>query len=296
MSNFSFSKVTIIESLKPTDFKSGTSLCESINGLREDNPEAPLAELETVQGCDGFLAKIRELTLSARDNDEFPILHIETHGWGDKSGLAFADGSSLGWDDLAQSLGLLNEATRFNLVVCVAACFGGHFVGSIKPTAPAPCFALVGPTHTVLPDELLRSFRDFYRALLTTPTAPAALQALLAHRLTVGGFLTTSVEDWFFKLADAYLRNDCTPERLKERAEKIIEQLKRESKTVNSEQQAEIEKIGETLAFGFLDRRFSEFFMIEEIPENADRFAASLAKAKAQATSFFNAQKPSAAA
>lgn len=293
MSNSSFSKVTIIESLDPTEFKSGTALCESINGLREDNPEVPIAELVSVRGRDGFLAKLQELTLAAQDKQELPILHIETHGWSNKSGLAFPDGSSLSWDDLAHSLCLLNRATGFNLVLCIATCFGGHFVSSIKPTAPAPCFALVGPTHTVLPDELLRSFRDFYRALLTTLTAPAALQALLAHRLVDGGFLTTSAEDWFFKLGDGYLRNHCTREQLKERAEKIVEQLKQESKPVTPELQVEIDRMGEALAFDFLDRRFSEFFMINEIPENIDRFAASLIKAKARAASFFEAQKSS---
>lgn len=111
------------------------------------------------------------------------------------------------------------------------------------PTTAAPCFALVGPTHMILPNELFRNFLDFYRALLMTPTALVALQALLTHRLIDGGFLTISAEDWFFKLADGYLRNHCTSELLKERESgKIIEQLKRESKTVTSEQQPKIKK------------------------------------------------------
>ena len=51
-----------------------------------------------------------------------------------------------------------------------------------------------------------------------------------------------------------------------------------------------------TLAFGFLDRMFPKFFMTDAIPENTQRFADSLAAAKAHAVKFFNAQSPMAPA
>lgn len=57
--------------------------------------KCPSRNQKSVQGRDGFLAKIREPTLAAQTNKTFPILHIETHGWSDKSGLAFPDDSSL---------------------------------------------------------------------------------------------------------------------------------------------------------------------------------------------------------
>jgi hypothetical protein len=296
MSTFSFSKVAIIESLEPDEFESGTVLSQYINGLRDDNPDAPPAELTQVEGCNGFLAKIHELTLAAQNDGDFPILHIEMHGWRDKSGLAFPDGSSLSWNHLADALASLNKAMHFNLVVCISACFGGHFVGSINPMASAPCFALIGPTHKANGPELLGSFRGFYRELLTTLNTPAALEALYGHRLDQGGFVTTSAEDWFFKLANGYLLRDCTPSRLKERVDKIIVELNQEGKAVSAEQRIEFENIGETMAMGFLDRMFPRFFMIDSIPENAQRFENSLSKAKADALNFFHAHGPKATA
>lgn len=296
MSTFNFSKVVIIESLGPGEFESGTVLSQYINGLREDNPDAPPAELIQVEGSNDFLAKIRELTLAVQNDGDFPILHIEMHGWRNKTGLAFPDGSSLSWNDLADALASLNNAMFLNLVVCISACFGGHFVGSITPLAPAPCFALIGPTHKAKGPELLGSFRGFYRELLTTLDTRAALEALYSHRLDQGGFVTTSAEDWFFKLAKGYLLRDCTPSRLRERTDKIIEELNQEGKVVSAEQQIAIEKIGETMAMDFLDRMFPRFFMIDSIPENAQRFADSLAKAKAEALEFFHSHAPKATA
>jgi hypothetical protein len=294
MSTFSFSKVAIIESLPLDDFKSGTALCQYINGLKEDDPSSPPAELTEVNGSKGFLAKICELTLDAQHEGDFPILHIEMHGWNDKTGLAFPDNSSLSWHELADALALLNEATRFNLIVCVSTCFGGHFVGSVKPTAPGPCFALIGPTDTAKGDELLGGFRGFYRVLLAKLDAREALEALYAYRLEQGGFVTTTAEDWFFRLAKDYLERNCTPKRLKERADKIISQMSQEGKVVSSEQRRTIEEIGEVLAMAFLGRMFPRFFMIDIIPENTQRFANSLAMAQAHAESFFNANRSAA--
>lgn len=296
MSTFNFSKVVIIESLEPDEFESGTVLSQYINGLREDNPDAPPAELTQVEGCNDFLAKIHELTLAVQNDGDFPILHIEMHGCSDKTGLAFPDGSSLSWNGLANALASLNNAMYLNLVVCISTCFGGHFVGSINPMGSAPCFALIGPTHKANGPELLGSFRGFYRELLTTLDTRAALEALYSHRLNQGGFVTTSAEDWFFKLAKGYLLRDCTPSRLRERADKIIEELNQEGKAVSAEQRIAIEKIGETMAMVFLDRIFPRFFMIDSIPANAQRFANSLARAKAEALEFFHTHVPKATA
>lgn len=288
MSNFNFNKVVIIESLEPDDFKSGTELCQYINGIRDDHPDAPSADMTVVEGCDGFLAKINELTIAAQNDIDFPILHIEMHGWNDKTGLAFPDGSSLTWSDLANALASLNKATRFNLVVCISACFGGHFVEGINPMAEGPCFAMVGPTHTVDGAELLGSFRGFYRELLTTLETPAALEALRSHRLEKGGFITISAEDWFFRLAKGHLLEHCTSARLEERLEGIMEQITREGRTVSSEQRLQLAKEGLKLAKSFLNRMFPRFFMINAIPENMDRFGNSLAIANIDALNFFN--------
>ena len=120
--------------------------------------------------------------------------------------------------------------------------------------------------------------------------ANAALKALHEHRLDEGGFLTTTAEDWFFKLSDDYLRTHCTQERLKERAKNIVEELRREGKSLSAAVQARISHIGEELAFSFLDRRFPSFFMTDSIPENRERFSNSLCEAKRKAREFFDSQ------
>ena len=291
MSSLKFSKVAIIQSLDPGEFETGTELGKSIEGLRDDHAAVPEVELINVKGRDEFLQAIDKLTIEAEKNDAAPILQIEMHGWEDKSGLAFPDDSSLTWPELSDPLAKLNKATGFNLLVCMSVCFGGHSLSFIKPDGPSPCFGLIGPTHSVSPPELLGGFRSFYRELITTLDVNAGLAKLHAHKLQEGGYINITAEQWFFRLADGYLKTYCTKERLQARAKAITNQIKSEGKAVNDAQLAAITQLGQTLATNFLDRRFPKFFMLDAIPENRVRFGQALTQAKQDVADFMASQK-----
>ena len=286
MSTFSFSKVVIIQSLEKNEDQTGTMLLQFMDKLRTHHADLPPAQVVDSASKEDFVAVISKLAGEARAKGEMPIVQIETHGWSDKSGLAFRDRSSLSWGEMAGSLSELNRATGFNLVVCLSACFGGHFIESLRPDHPSPCFAMIGPTHAMYPEELLKGFESFYEKLLTERDASSALTALHAHEIEEGGFLNTTAEDWFFKVADGYLKTHCTPDELRRRAGKIIEEVRTTAKALTPEQEKYIEALGEKMAFGFLDRQFPVFFMTETIPANYERFARSLVEAKGRAASF----------
>lgn len=289
MSGFSFSKVSIIQSLEESEFHSGTELQGYLEGLREDNPEAPQVELTDVKSAAEFLEAIERLVASARADGDWPILHLELHGWNDKTGLAFPDDSSLSWHELAEALARLNSATEFNLMVCVGTCFGAHFLGALRPLQAGPCVALIGPTHLTNGAELLGAFRGYYCVLFATGSAEDAYAAAQQVRLDHGSFLMQDAKFWFFRLAQGYLEERCTRAMLFERAAKGIADVERTT--------------GKNLAFGlavkmqidqamtFLDRAFAVYFMTADIPENNVRFSASLAAAKERAAKFFEAEK-----
>ena len=291
MSTFSFSKVVIIQALDQGDDESGTKLGQFIDSLRSFHQNIPRVELINLQCRQEFLDVIDRLTREAEQSDECPILQIEMHGWDDKSGLAFPDESSLLWHELATPFAKLNKATGFNLLVCMSACFGGRSLSFVKPDSPSPCFALIGPTESIFPDELLASFKSLYRELLTTLDANAALAKLHATKLQKGGFITVTAEDWFFRLADGYLRTYCTKERLATRGAAIIEKLRSEGTELNATQLSAFAQIGQKMAYSFVDRQFPRFFMLEDTPGNRSRFDASLSAAKLRINEFMASQK-----
>jgi hypothetical protein len=60
------------------------------------------------------------------------------------------------------------------------------------------------------------------------------LWALHAHQLNEGGFIAITAEDRFSKLPEGYLREHCNPQRLKERGDAIIRELKAEGSPSSS--------------------------------------------------------------
>lgn len=287
MHEFTFTRVFIIQALTQKEFPSGTELKGYIDGLRENCPTVPPVDLVDVSSKEEFLAILTGLTSDCAQLNEQPILHIEAHGLTNQCGLCFPDGSKLDWLDLAGPLATLNQVSGFNLIVCVAACFGGHFLEGLKTGQASPCFGLIGPTHETNGPELLGSFRGLYRELLVNLDADAGLTALHAHRLGDGGFLTITAEEWFFKLVKGYLQRDCTRERLGERAAYLHDEIRAEGKTMPL---GAVIQLGEQLARSYLDRSFETFFMTTHIPGNVQRFSESHEKAKSATTDFFASQ------
>lgn len=287
MSEFTFTRVSIIQALVG-EFESGKHLKHYIDGLRDDHPELPPVDFVNVRNKDDFLTELTSLTSLAEKSGEQPILHIEAHGLKNERGLIFPDGSVLDWLDLAPALAKLNRATDFNLLVCVAACFGGHFLEGVNPLHPSPCLGLLGPTELTDGAELLGSFRGFYRELLIREDANAGLTALLNHRLNAGGFLVVNASEWYVKLSKGYLAHGCTTDMLKQRAEGIREQMEDEDKPVPP--MPELLEIGRSNARNFLDRSFGAFFMTDDIPANVHRFSEAHALVKRAASDVFSSQ------
>jgi hypothetical protein len=286
MPSFSFTRVVVIESLS-SGFMSGTYLRDYLVGLAEVNERAPPIDYYSVQSVEQFGELIRMLTSEARTHGEQYILHIETHGYEDKTGIVFANNSHILWEDLRYLLAPLNRETQFNLVVCVAACFGAHFLGELNIINPAPCCAIIGPTEITDGPELLGRFRDFYRQLFSTLDLTAAVTALLQDHLHKGGFLVQTAEDWFMRLVVGYVETLCTNEVLEQRASAIQAQALAEGKVITIEQFFEhVKKRNRE----FLDDYFRVFFMSDAVPENTERYADSLSQARQRINDFLDAQ------
>jgi len=287
MTDFTFTRVAIIESLGPREMKSGSLLKDYLAGLRDGAGYVPDAALYRVTSAREFLETLASLTECAQRNEEHPILHIETHGFDDQSGIVFEDGSWLEWWELASPLAMLNAATGFNLLVCVAACFGGHFLERMRPNGQSPCWALIGPTKLVDPGELLGSFRDFYRELLTTLDGAPAVEALLKRKLGEGRFVVVTAEEWFHNLAMEHLAFHCTQARISERSLAIELQLQ---KMGRPRPLVEIERYMKEQAKLNIGKFFEAYFMTHQVPRNAERFAETKQQLATAAARFFASQ------
>jgi len=165
-----FDYVLIIEWLFDDDQQTGLALYEWLS-VRIPADKIEYARCRSIAELEARLDQARR-DVPRRGN---PIVHIEAHGE-DAShgtvpgGFVGPDGRGgrelLTWERMGDILRPLNVATRFNLLVVGAACYGEGLVLGAAEGRPMPLMAVVGYTDKVSPLSLKHSILELYRSLL----------------------------------------------------------------------------------------------------------------------------------
>lgn len=270
-SHFQCARLLVIESLEPTEFHSGRALADYVTSLDFVRSHPFLIEYRTCENANEFRALLAKITREVVETNLIPLLHVECHGDA-ATGLEFANGSTVAWSELSSLLVELNKATRFNLVATFAACYGGHFLGELESTNPAPVYAMLAPTEAVDPAEIFAGSRLFYSTLFHTREAGDAIDALSNMKLSSGEWFAQHAERWFERVTLGYVENYCTSRASRIRCRKLFHQLKREGHFLDmSEVKA---KLREANRVALLGNHFDTFFMTDSVPENRLRFKA----------------------
>lgn len=152
-------KIIVIQSLRPKDLKSGEHLFEDVvkwKGILKANVPS---EFYKVGSKDEFIDKLSEIRSELVEGDIL-TLQLETHG-ADK-GIEFSNGEMMGWSEFQDQMRLINEQIGGLLVVCLAMCFGGATISTIRPDLRAPYRAIVAPFKEVPAGSIEDGFHAFY--------------------------------------------------------------------------------------------------------------------------------------
>lgn len=268
---FHLSRIVIIESLESHEPKTG----EYIAGLIDASDNARLlgltVEYITCEHVHAFTQCISALTIDVCTTGRIPLLHVDCHGH-ETDGLEFANGSMLSWADLSNLLVNLNRATRFNLVAVFSACYGGHFLSQLDSIEPAPCCAMIAPTHVVNPSEIYACFGTFYKTLFEGRDAGLAVDAIVRMNLEEGKWFAQLAELWYERVVVEYIEKHCTNAEIKIRALGMLHRL------ISEGHSADISQLKRGLIqanrTALLGKFFECYFMTNTIPENTYRFRA----------------------
>ncbi|QZP30487.1 hypothetical protein [Pseudomonas sp. DR48] len=269
-SGISFSKIVIIQSLNADEVKTGSILYDYVSSLVEEHRHDIPVEIIDCQSSDEFTKVIDDLIVDARD-DVYPIVHIECHGH-PQDGLDFSDGSDLSWEQVSVKTEQLNFATDFNLLLIFSACFGDYFSHTMGITKPAPCWCAIGPSLTVMPDEILYGLRAFYSEFLTNLDIGEAVKRLEGSVLLNGEWICRLTEEIFIEVCHFYLASSCT---LEAGAQRIDEYLKgNQSLIVREIFEKKFREKNSQKLYEYFDR----YFLVGDNKANKSRFGYSLAR------------------
>lgn len=275
---FTISKIVIIQSLESHEVRTGEILCEYLASLIDKLCLEIQVELLECHSAYEFKSILLRLIETAASDGERPLLHVECHG-SQTVGLEFENGSELSWDELGVLLSQLNIASRFNLFVVVAACYGAYLNGQFSPVRPSPAFCIVAPTEEIDPSDVLRGFREFYSSLFRTGDAGIAANEIVKIQLGSGQWFSQLAEEWFIHLIENYVTTHLTHEAFEAWVRSIEQKIRDDSKIIN------LDWVKSSLLLqnreGLTGKYFDSFFCINEVPEGRDRFVATRARVNA---------------
>lgn len=98
-----------------------------------------------------------------------PVVHFDMHG-SERLGLyVAATGEFVSWDRLIRRLRTINVATKNNLCVVSACCFGFHAIKALQIMKPCPFYMLIAPEREItfgfIEDNVFRFYQDAFTAL-----------------------------------------------------------------------------------------------------------------------------------
>lgn len=272
-----FSKIYVVDSLRDTDLQTATDLYNDnirwttgrIAGL-----ESNYTRVSTRQELFVFLETVKVEVLNRKIG---PIIHVEAHG--DENGLTLRSGEQVSWEDLIEILCLINHGCGNNLLLTLAVCKGAHLTKIIVQTITgrAPFWALIGPRDKVKAGHISKAFNEFYSDLLSSFDGTKALNKVNnVLPLDATKYSFVYCETLFREAFKGYLNTFCSGNAKSKRVEELITKVRKTKvgrrhpiRLLRRDLKERLRKENQRPYFEKF-RRY--FFMIDDCPENNERF------------------------
>jgi hypothetical protein len=235
--------VVVIESLRPGDWKTGRALRDDLEVIALPYGNNIQVHYKTAQSADELEFLLKELYGYVSLCGRAPMLHIECHG--DADGIQLADRSVMRWNRLKPLLVDINRASRINLFLVMACCYGGYLAAECRYSETVPFAWILGPGKEIEADPLLALNGAFYTELFKSRDVTEAL--------TVGGAARPCGISYFSMSAVGIFRIALTA-------------------CIKGAGSAELRARVRTIEEPMFDQYRREFFALDEFAENEARF------------------------
>jgi hypothetical protein len=272
MKSAHFNTIAIIQSIPQGELRTGARLREDLEILNVAHDHDLSIKLFDVDKKDEFVKTLKSLTDGAKQKGLLPVVHIESHGSSDQKGLVLASGDFVSWRELKPLLIELNIATRNNLLVFLAACNGAHLIEVVDLTDRSPCWGLAGPEQTTSSADLLKSFGEFYKVLLSSGSGDKAITAMNSvNDFNKTKYIFMNAEAFFKKVYKSYMKNECNNSALQVRARRM-RKLSLSFGATKKPSVGMMKRLLKRSQEDYFNKYKNQYFMIDLFPENSRRF------------------------
>ena len=218
---------------------------------------------------------LNEIAVDCEQNDAQPILHLEIHGSATGEGLVLENGEYLAYESIRPQIVRINVASRCNLFITLAVCKGLLMTKLNRLTEPMPFCGLLGAYDTIMEDDIVIRFNEFYEELFNSFVLAEAYKRLLSVNPDMPhSYSFVHADELFCKVYQRYIEQECEEKVVKKRALQAAHEaghILSDRRARRKHQRNFIAEEKRTRLMFFHDS-VQSFFMLDLFPENRERF------------------------
>lgn len=274
MKNFSFNKIYVLESLPAHERHTGKELYDDLIARMPYFHSELLVDYRSIDTILTWDNVMQDILLDCEQNKNVPILHFEVHGDINGRGLVTSSKQLVTIEHVGEQLREINVATGCNLLITLGVCKGLYLLFNMLLSRPMPFIGAVGSFDDLNNNDIYLRYYDFYDTFFRTLDIGKSLVALQnANPDMPSSYRYIAADELFYKNYQIYLDTQCTPEALQRRAQS---EISKHFPNLNRNQRREKERLfiseEKRSRARFFKEHASIFFMLENYPENKERF------------------------
>ena len=232
-------------------------------------------EYRSIASKNEWDALMNEIAIDCERNGSLPILHLEIHGANTKEGLVLENREYLAYESIRPQIVRINVASRCNLFITLAVCKGLLMTKLNRLTEPMPFCGLLGAYDTIMEDDIIIRFNEFYEELFNSFVLAEAYKRLLCVNPDMPhSYDFVHADELFCKVYQRYIEQECKEKVVRKRALQAAHEaghILPDRKARRKHQRDYIAEEKRTRSKFFHDSVRS-FFMLDLFPENRERF------------------------
>lgn len=249
--------LVIFDFLSENDLQNGVRLYEDIGDYCQEIGREGYSTYYKVKSKQSLIANLRVVLSECMAGVLYPILHFESHG-DPKRGLYVSTSNEyVGWDEIIQYVSEINQATKNNTIMVLAACYGFEISKYVKINCPCPFNYVIAPANKIQAGHLRDVILPFYKATTQTGDLRKGLSRLGE------GLVMFHCGKWFYGTLAKFMIEEFNAAGRQDIVERIVSNKVARHGYKNSglikEERAEAKKYVRSLE-GFYNHFASDFF------------------------------------
>jgi hypothetical protein len=206
----------IFDALADSEMQTGRRLEEDLIDYCQEISRQGYCTYYKIKSKQMLIAALKMVLTECKAGVLYPVLHFDCHGDSIEGLYVHASKEYVAWEELIRHIAEINQATRNNTGVVLAACYGFEISKHVTFTSPSPFNYVIAPQNELQAGHLQDVILDFYKVTVQTGDLQGGL-VMLDSRLKI-----FHCGEWFYNTLATFMVTNFNAAGRREIIEQIV--------------------------------------------------------------------------